>query len=237
MTLQITQAGGVGAAAPNKGLSGAWLGVAITIAQSEGTIWEHSIQDATDGLTATLAGSTTATATLSTSGGKGSIRGRSRHRSSSQGAWTSVYWVVRIQRDADGSNFEIVPPALYEVPSETAEARGYASIVDDMIADFAPLKQGGEIVRHTAGTPTLTPNAINIVDPGVTSLVCPQSTTFEGSIVVKLKNKPGGVVITRSGADTLNGETTYEISAAWGECVIQRDTSGTASLLVSPGLT
>ena len=84
-------------------------------------------------MTVVLTAASTALPSFAPSVGKGSFRFRTRYRATSTAAWVTWYRVVRVQRDADGSNLDVVAPALEEVPSETAEARGYATIFDDVV--------------------------------------------------------------------------------------------------------
>jgi len=134
MAIQITQATGVGAALVDKGLSGAWLVAAVTVAlPASQYAYETTLLDASDGLTVVLTAASTALPSFAPSVGKGSFRFRTRYRATSTAAWVTWYRVVRVQRDADGSNLEGVAPALDEVPSETAESRGYATIFDEVV--------------------------------------------------------------------------------------------------------
>jgi len=138
MAIQITQATGVGAALVDKGLSGAWLVAAVTVAlPASQYAYETTLLDASDGMTVVLTAASTALPSFVPSVGKGSFRFRTRYRATSTAAWVTWYRVVRVQRDADGSNLEVVAPALEEVPSETAEPRGYATIFDQVVADSA----------------------------------------------------------------------------------------------------
>lgn len=136
MAIQISQPTGVGdAAAEDTGLSGAWLTEPITVAYpASQAVYETTIVDQSGGMGAILTSGATALASI-TASGKGSIRIRARYRATSTSRWLGGYFVIRVQRDADGTNLEVVAPALLEVPSETAEARGYADVLDDFVAE------------------------------------------------------------------------------------------------------
>lgn len=134
-SVAIAQPTGVGSAVGIKGLSGAWLvePVVVTLPPDQ-YAYETTIIDTSDGCTVDLTGGATAAPTLEATAGKGSVRLLCRYRATSVSRWEQGYRVVRFQRDADGSNLETVAPALNESPAETAEARGYATIMDQVVA-------------------------------------------------------------------------------------------------------
>lgn len=92
-------------------------------------------------------------------------------------------------------------------------------------------------ISHTSGTPTLVPGLVNYISGTVTVPIVPAGAGWGGAcnaLTVKSAN-PGTipVVLTRSGADTLNGATTFNVANAYGQAVVL--SRGTSSLLVSPG--
>ncbi len=134
-TVAIAQPTGVGSAVGIKGLSGAWVDepVIVTLPADQHE-YETTIVDQSDGCGAILSGGTTAAPSL-TATGKGSVRLLITYRPTSVAArFERGYRVVRFNRNADGTNYTNVAPALNESPAETAEARGYASIMDLVVA-------------------------------------------------------------------------------------------------------
>lgn len=74
--------------------------------------------------------------------------------------------------------------------------------------------------RWTTDGPTLTPSSggkLNVLSGSVaTATLPPAQGWLDQSIVVKLDNLPDGVVISRSGDDEVDGETTYTVGGPFG---------------------
>lgn len=162
MSIQITQTGGAGAAVADKGLSGAWLDVPITVTLSnEGAnAYEHTVEDQTTGLEIAVSNEDERIATFTGSGNRGSARIRSGYREQSYSPWRYTYRVIRFERDVAGSDYYPAPPTLSESVAETAEARGYADQIDKLFEQttstlLVPIPQGAAQTLPDADT-TLT---------------------------------------------------------------------------------
>jgi len=100
---------------------------------------------------------------------------------------------------------------------------------------------GGGFIEFSSGTPTLVPGLINVLRATVSGATVPAKTTGWGGarncITVKLDNLTTPPInLTRSGADTLNGGTTYALSSSYTQAVLCFDAASTSgTILVSPG--